>query len=473
MGYPTRGVHMERVGSRRSPDRLHRDLGHIVWEGALTNVYVVLTGGAFVTGLAMLLGAGDFEIALLAALPLLAQTAQLASGLIERPNLNRKKLSVIGLTVGRQLWWLALPLIFLPGDWRLAAFLVVVTASSLSAMAIAPIWLAWIADLVPHQIRGRFFASRNIGVAVTTLIFSVGGSLVLDFTKAHGNEQLGFAIVVIAAVLASGLGSLVLGRVSAGTTTSRDERPRHADWLAPLRDPAFRNILRVFFVWNFAIGISAAFFVPHMLLNLKMSFFQIGLYSSYASLIALAVTRPWGVLIDRFGSRNVVAVCALGIGAVPLFWLFVRADLLWILIIEVTWSALVWTGFNLAAFTLPIDKSPSRSRTLYLAWFAAVTGIGFFLASLVGGLAAEWLAGWYWVIGAQTLIHYHILFVASSVLRLASVGLLFALTQSSERGIPMMVQLVGHAVLKILSLGRQVMPFAVDGVDSRNQSDSD
>ena len=308
---------------------------------------------------------------------------------------------------------------------------------------------------------------------MTKLIFSVGGSLILDFTRAHDAERIGFAIVVVAAVLASGIASLVLSRVSAGAPPKLESHLRRADWLAPLRDPAFRNILRVFFVWNFAIGISAAFFVPHMLLNLKMSFFQIGLYSAYSGLITLAVNRPWGVMIDRFGSRNVLAVCALGIGAVPLFWLFVRADLLWILAIENTWSAFVWSGFNLAAFTLPIDKSPSRSRTLYLAWFAAITGVGFFIASIVGGLAAERLAGWHWVIGSQTLIHYHILFVASSVLRFASVGLLFALTQSSERGIPMMVQLVGHAVLKILSLGRQVMPFAVEGVDSRNQTDPD
>jgi len=205
MSEPTRGLQAERVGSRRSPDRLHRDLGHIVWEGALANVYVILTGGAFVTGLALFLGAGDFEIALLTALPLLAQVAQLLSGLFERFKVNRRRLSVVGLAIGRQIWWLVLPLLFLDGDWRLAAFLTVVALSSLSTMAIAPIWLAWIADLVPHQIRGRFFASRNIGVAATTLIFSVGGSLILDLTRARGHDELGFGLVVLAAVAASGL----------------------------------------------------------------------------------------------------------------------------------------------------------------------------------------------------------------------------------------------------------------------------
>lgn len=469
MGYPTGGVHAERVGARRTPDHLHRDLRHIVLEGALTNVFVILTGGAFVTGLALFLGAGDFEIAMLAALPLVAQTVQLASGLFDRP-LLRKKISVLGLTIGRQIWWLVLPLLFLSGDWRLVAFLAVVTLSAFATMAVAPIWLAWIAGLVPHQIRGRFFAARNVGVAVTTLIFSVGASLVLDQTKATGHEAIGFAVVVFGAVIASAIASVVLGRVSYRIDYETKEDYPVTDWFEPLRDPAFRNILRVFFVWNFAIGTSAAFFVPHMLLNLKMSFLLIGLYTSYSSLIALTVNRLWGKLIDRFGSRNVLAVCATGIGAVPLFWLFVRADFLWLLAIEVTWSAFVWTGFNLAAFTLPIDKSPRRNRTLYLAWFAAVTGIAFFVASIAGGLVAELLADWQWQIGPQTLKNYHVLFVASSVLRFASVGLLFALTQSSEQGVPMMVQLMGYAVLKRLSLGRQVMPFAVEGMEARNRN---
>ena len=45
-------------------------------------------------------------------------------------------------------------------------------------------------------------------------------------------------------------------------------------------------------LWNFAIGISAAFFAPHMLTNLGMNFFQISLYSAAGALVAIALNRP-------------------------------------------------------------------------------------------------------------------------------------------------------------------------------------
>jgi len=56
------------------------DLTRIVREGAFSNIFVVLTSGAFVTGLALMLGANDFEIGLLTALPYLAQAAQPLAG---------------------------------------------------------------------------------------------------------------------------------------------------------------------------------------------------------------------------------------------------------------------------------------------------------------------------------------------------------------------------------------------------------
>ena len=442
------------------------DLAKIVWEGALSNVFVVLTGGAFVTGLALMLGANHFEIGLLAALPFLAQAAQPLSILLPGVNENRKRISVWGITVGRQLWWLAIPLLFLQSGWALAAFLVLVTMSSIATMLVTPVWLSWVADIVPKEIRGRFFGARSAIVAASTLVFGVLGSLVLDWTRHHGKEPLGFAIVIGASVVAAAFGSIVLGRVSDRSWTKPAPPVSQGGWARPVRNPEFRRILRVFSAWNFAIGISAPFFAPHMLVNLKMSFLLIGLYSAGASIVAVASNRSWGALIDRFGSRSVVTFCAAGIGLVPLIWLLLRPDFLWILIFEAAYSGWLWTGFNLAAFTLPIDKSPGDDRTYYLAWFAAVTGLVFFAASLLGGALAESLADFSWTVGKQTFLNYHILFVISALLRIASAGLLLVLTEPAERRLPLMVQLMGYAVLKWLPLGRQIVPFPENGVEN-------
>jgi MFS family permease len=443
----------------------HADLRVIAYEGALSNIFVVLTGGAFITGLALSLGAGDFEIGLLAALPFLAQAAQLVTVLLNGLSISRKRLSLWGLSLGRQLWWLIVPLLFLDGAWRLPVFLGLVTLSSLLTMVVAPSWLSWISDIVPASIRGRFFARRNVAVAATTLVFGITGSWLLDWFRHHGRDEVGFAMIIAAAVVASALASIVLNRLADAPSAPTESGSSSVGWMKPLADHTFRNILRVFFVWNFAIGLSAPFFAPQMLVNLKMSFLQIGFYTSGVAIVAVAVNRPWGRLIDRFGSRSVLTLCAAGIGFIPLIWLFPRANYLWILVLEGAYSGVLWTGFNLAAFTLPIDKSPREDRASYLAWFAAVTGAGFFVASIIGGLVAESLTGFSWSVGPQHFVNYHVIFVISAVLRVASVGLLYALTEPSEQKVPMMVQLMGYAVLKRLSLGRQIVPFAVEGTD--------
>ena len=107
-------------------------------EGAFANVYIVLTGGAFLTGLALYLGANDFEIGLIGAIPFLAQMAQLlAAYLIDRRH-NRKKLTVWSSVVARQIWWLVLPLLFVSGSWRLEAFLILFVISSVAIMTATP-----------------------------------------------------------------------------------------------------------------------------------------------------------------------------------------------------------------------------------------------------------------------------------------------------------------------------------------------
>ncbi|MGD8922918.1 MAG: MFS transporter, partial [Candidatus Zixiibacteriota bacterium] len=70
-------------------------LPYITWEGAFANVFIVGTGGAFLTGMALLLGASDFEIGLLGAIPFLAQLAQICSAYLTDRNGGRKSLTLI------------------------------------------------------------------------------------------------------------------------------------------------------------------------------------------------------------------------------------------------------------------------------------------------------------------------------------------------------------------------------------------
>ncbi|MEW6411298.1 MAG: MFS transporter [Candidatus Zixiibacteriota bacterium] len=437
-------------------------LRYVSREAAYAQVFISLTGGAFLTGLALFLGASDFEIGLVTALPFIAQIAQLLSPWLMPFLGGRKGITVLGLTIGRLVWLPLIPALFFPGAWRLYLLFAVLLVSSIATMAATPSWFSWMADIVPRRIRGRFFGTRSAVIAISTLIATVGGSVALDLFVVRDKDASGYGLLLALALMTGFWALRVMKRLPDSSKPIEPSRYDLQEMLRPLSDKKFRSLLKVFFSWNLSIGLSAGFFAPHMLLNLKMSFFQIGLYSAAATIVAIATNRPWGKVIDRFGPRAVLTACAAGISMIPLIWLFPRADYLWVLIPEAIYSGLCWTGFNLAAFTIPLDKSPREKRPAYLAMFAVVTGIAFFIGSVLAGFIADVYAEMAIVVGAQVLVNYHILFVVSAIMRMLTAAMLASLRGPAEVRLPVMIQLMGYAVLKRMSISRQLVPFAID-----------
>src|SRR5262245_14583788 len=73
----------------------------MIGDGLSTEAMNVLTAGTFVVALALLLGASNFEIGLLAAIPTLTNILQLISiWLVQRYN-NRRAISVVCSLLGR------------------------------------------------------------------------------------------------------------------------------------------------------------------------------------------------------------------------------------------------------------------------------------------------------------------------------------------------------------------------------------
>lgn len=437
-------------------------------EGSFATVFVIYTGGAFLTGLALLLGANDFEISILAAIPFLAQTAQIVAAYLVDKSGKRKNMTIWSLFAGRQLWWLVIPVLFLHVDWKLEALIVAVVLSNLLVMLATPGWLSWMADLVPGNMRGQYFATRNVYVSISTIAATVLGGFFIDQFRHEGRELEGFTILIGLAAVFALIAVLILNRLPDRPAKEIRTTISRSHLLEPLRNREFSRLLKVFLVWNVAIGISAPFFVPHMLNVLKMSFTQISLYSGASALVAILLNKPWGKVIDRFGCKPVVAFCAFGIAVIPMLWLIPRQGHLNILIFESIYSGFLWAGFNLAAFNIPIANSPQKGRTTYLAMFSVITGLAFFAASLIGGLLAQNWRDFSWIVGNQVVINYHLVFALSGILRLLSAFLVLSFKEPEEKGIPIMIQFIGYSILRRLSIGRQIFPWFLKSISGGN-----
>ena len=446
-------------GIKRNAPEVRQWLTYITMEGAFATVFIMFTGGAFLTGLALMFGANDFDIALLASIPFILQVFQILSAYIVDHTGKRKSITYWGLLIGRQVWWIILLILFIPFGWRLEALIALVIFSNIMVMLASPGWLSWMADLVPDKIRGRYFGVRNISVSAATILSLILGGMIIDKFTELNLEHVGYAIIISVGALFALAAVIILNRLPDKPAI---QVKTDGDWgrlLEPLKDRKFKRLLKVFFVWNFAIGISAPFFAPHMLNILKMNFTLISLYSSAAALIAILLNKSWGKVIDRFGCKPVIGFTAFGIAMIPLFWFIPRQGHLNILIFESIYSGFLWAGFNLAAFNIPIANSPKQGRTVYLAMFSVVTGLSFFAASIIGGMLAQNWSGLHWYIGNTEIINYHLIFAISSVLRLLAAFLMLTFKEPTEKGIPIMVQFVGYSILRRLSIGRQIFPW--------------
>src|SRR4051812_15142944 len=78
-----------------APSAVQRGLRLSIVEGALSNIHITVTAGAFLTGFALLLGAGDFELGLLGALPFIGQLFQFAGAYLEERLGQRRQLVVV------------------------------------------------------------------------------------------------------------------------------------------------------------------------------------------------------------------------------------------------------------------------------------------------------------------------------------------------------------------------------------------
>ena len=392
-------------------------------------------GGAVLTGWALYLGASAVTIALLTALPVAAQVVQLpAAWLTQR--FGAKRLAIAAVGAARLVWLplIVVPFVHLAPSTALAAFVAIVTTATILGVIGGNAWTAWMGDLIPGAIRGRFFGRRMVYLNIAGTVASLGAGLALDTLGPRGfkGETLG---VLLAIACAAGLVSVWLLVSQQGPGGREDLTPPDwGDFARSIRDTNTRPLLAYLLGWHAAVGISAGFFSYHMLANLKMGFVLVAAHGILAAAVRIASAPVWGRLVDAFGARPVLVVCSSGISVVPVIWLFVTPDRLWPIAIEAVVAGALWGGHGIAVMDLSIGLAPRRGRPFYLATFATAGGLGFALTSALGGVLTCVIATPMHVLGS-TWLDVHVLFALSALGRAGAARLATRIDEPAARSV--------------------------------------
>jgi MFS family permease len=404
--------------STLAPSEVRAGLKLSLIEGVFSQVHITLTAGAFLTGFALLLGAGNITLGIAAALPFLIQPLQLLGAWLIEGTGTRKKIAVTG-SLGRAFWIVLVLLPYMPlsTNQRLAALIVTLLCSHALLTLCVNAWTNWMTDLVPPRLRGRYFGVRNTAMAACAMLVNAGAGMLLDYMRTIGRARDGYALVLGVAVLCASIGTILLARQPEPPMQSRSRLPLADVFRVPWQLPSFRRFMTAMIVWNMALGTAASFFSAHALQVLRIPFTTLALFDVVTSAISLLSLPLWGRIADRIGHRKVLLICISGVIVLPWSWVLATPNTLWILYANAVVSGIWWPGLMLSLSNRLMEQVPSTARSAYLALFAAMTGLGYFLASTLAGGLADLMANVQWSLGPLRVNNYQTLFIIASFLR--------------------------------------------------------
>lgn len=311
---------------------VRRGLRLSIAEGMFAQVHISLTSGAILTGLALLMGAGNMTLAILSGLPLLLQPFQLLSAwLVERQG-ARKPVALIG-SMGRLMWLLLVLLPYAP--WtptqRIGVLLLTIVASNALITMCGNAWTQWMTDLVPPRERGSYFGTRNMAISLVAMGANYGAGWWLDYMRAQNTLTLGYALMFALACGCAAVSTMVLFRQPEPPMRRAPRLPLRDLVRLPLRHAEFRRFLGANMAWQVALAAAAPFFSAHGLSVLQIPFKTLALFDSITAATSLLCLPLWGRLADRWGHRKVMLIGLALVIPLPLNWALATPGTLWIL----------------------------------------------------------------------------------------------------------------------------------------------
>jgi MFS family permease len=387
-------------------------------EGTFALILSALTSGSVMTGLALMLGATPVQISLLSGLPTLANLFQIIVPLWAERLPSRKLYTTLAAGMNRGLLCLSVLTIFLPPHIRIYAFLGALGASYIFASISTTPWQTWMSDLVPEDIRGRFFARRNAIINVTYMLVAPIAGKVLDLFPGSQGFLILYGVGLI--IMFCNVGAMALQYEPPYHPTKQSPRKLLRTYRLAFRNRQFALTLMFFVVWTFARALADPFFNVYMIQNLKISYLHIKIFETISFFMLVASSMMWGYLINKLGNKNIAKGCAIAFILTPLIWVFTTPDSYNVLYFNFALAGFLAGGMNIANFNILLATTPRKNKSVYLSLWAAINGVAGFLGAFTGGHVIEYLSDFSFNIGTLHIGNMQIIFIACGIMTMLS-----------------------------------------------------
>lgn len=429
---------------------VHKGLRMVIADGLAAEAMTTLTGGAFLTAMALLMGASNLLIGIISALPAFTNIFQLLSIWLVRRFNNRRLICVVCSLFAR-VSLLVIGASILLAEKSLTTMIVFLFFYYFFGSIAGPSWNAWMKDLVPEDSLGTYFAKRTSYLQMLNVILSLVCAGLIDVIRTrHVEFELDtYAIMFVSAGIFGIIGAVFLARTPEQQSYLSRENMFKL-FSRPLKDSNFVHMLIFHSFWVFALNIATPFFTVYMMKGLGLSIsYVIGL-SVISLLCNVFSVRVWGFFSDRYSNKTILALASPLYVACVIAWCFVGIwSALWpnlILLLGIhIFTGLSLSGINLALVNIGLKLAPKEYAIVYLSTQNMVTAVFSSISPLVGGLLADYFTSRtlkidaLWT-GPHTHKLFHLinlnewtfLFLISAVLLFVAVELLVQVRETGE-----------------------------------------
>jgi len=380
-------------------------------------------GETYFSAFALALGLGPVAAGMVASVPVLfGALLQLASPLaVARIGSNRRWVVVCTLVQAccfiPMVWWA------IRGDAELWELLAAASIYWSAGMAGVPAWTAWMASLVPDQLRTPYFANRNRLSQFAVFVGFVLSGLVLQWGEARDSLLIAFAAMFVVAGVARLVSTACLWscreprQPEVDGTAAAEAAPLAQRVTGALRGMAGRRSGRlVAYLCCFVFGtqMAAPYFTPYMLRELGFSYHAFMLVFGTSFLSKALLLPAIGRLASRVGPLRLIWMASLAIVPLALLWLPSR-NVAYLCGVQVVAGA-CWAAYELAVMLIFFREVHAEERTGVVSVYNLGIAVATVAGAATGGLILRSLG--------ETWQAYATVFVVSCLARLAVIPVL-------------------------------------------------
>lgn len=366
-----------------APSRKSQDF--FIMQSLFGAIIMILTGGQFLAGFAIYLGASDNLVGYISLISSISGILLIFSGLLLERFSTRKRLVIILNSIAKPLMAsVVLIPILVPKAMQVPALLITLSIAyalnSLMSIAINN----WFVHVIPIRIRGRYYAVRQSYAVIVSAIVPIIAGRIMDTAS---DQYIGFVIIYLWAFISIFGENYAFSKIDDVKidTTDKDKLKLGDVFRIPIKNKEFMAYTFKLMAFYFTLYMSASLIQVYMLRYLGLSYTFISAMTVLSSIVQIFVYPRWGRLGDIYGQELVMDISIWGYALHMGLWALVSKGNVYVFsTMAHLVGAICGAGFAVGSFNSRYEIIPEKGGTIYEGFYTAIIGLTLLVAPWVG-----------------------------------------------------------------------------------------